>query len=296
MRVLAGLAAAIGLCVAFVPLAAAQAGPVPCARMDGKSLRDVHWQRTQRKHPLIGQVLKGDGPIALQGGACERTPLQQLIVEVWDTIRNGGIVLLGEVRDNPEHHAVRGDVLRPLFEKLASTRGLHPAAVFEHIRATQQPQLDRFYTKAARSRRLWRAADLLRELDWKNTGWPDGEIFYPLFDAALRSRMPILPGNADRQQMRELVRGDHAKATPEDKARLDLAGALSQPLLEALGAELVQSHCGVLPASAIPTMSLAQRYVDAHLAEATVAAARRHRGAFLLAGDGHVRTDRGVPF
>lgn len=43
-------------------------------------------------------------------------------------------------------------------------------------------------------------------------------------------------------------------------------------------------------------MNLAQRYTDAHLAEAVVRAAREKRGAFLLAGNGHVRTDRGVPW
>ena len=78
------------------------------------------------------------------------------------------------------------------LEKLAPTRGLRPGAVFEHIRTTQQAQLDRFYDKAARSRRLWRASDLLRELNWKDSGWPAAEIFYPLFDAALWARMPIL--------------------------------------------------------------------------------------------------------
>ena len=63
-----------------------------------------------------------------------------------------------------------------------------------------------------------------------------------------------------------------------------------------LASELAGSHCGALPAYRFPTMSLAQRYTDAHLAEALVKAAEKHGGAFLLAGNGHVRTDRGVPW
>ena len=43
-------------------------------------------------------------------------------------------------------------------------------------------------------------------------------------------------------------------------------------------------------------MSLAQRYVDAHMADVLVKAAEMHGAAFLLAGNGHVRTDRGVPW
>lgn len=266
-----------------------------CTRHDNTSLRDVHWQHGQQKHPLIGQVLKGEHPIAIASGACSRSPLQQLIVEVWDSIRGGGVVLLGEVHDNPEHHAVRGDILWPRLDRLLPTRDLRPAAVFEHISTSQQTQLDSFYRKAGRNRRLWRAPDLLRELDWKKSGWPAGEIFYPLFDAALWAREPIYPGNVVRERMRLLVRGE-APPEEEDIPRLKLAQDLPLPLLDALTEELAGSHCGVLPTSALGSMGLAQRYTDAHLAEALVKAAEKHNGAFLLAGNGHVRTDRGVPW
>jgi len=274
---------------------AAQAQTSPCARHDGTSFRDVHWQQKQPPHPLIGHVLKGDQPIAVSSDACTRSPLQQLIVEVWDTIRGGGIVLLGEVHDNPEHHAVRGDILRPRIDRMVPTKGLRPAAVFEHIRTSQQAGLDSFYRHAARSRRLWRAPDLINKLEWEKTGWPAAEMFYPLFDAALRAKQRIYPGNAVRERMRLLVRGQ-TEPTDEEAASLKLAQALPQPLLDTLASELEGSHCGMLPPSAIPGMSLAQRYADAHLADALVKAAEKHKGAFLLAGNGHVRTDRGVPW
>jgi uncharacterized iron-regulated protein len=291
LRVAAYTAAAF-VCVCLS--GAVEAQPAACQRLDGTSLRDVHWQHNQPRHPLAGQVFKGDRPIAIASDTCTRTPLQQLIVEVWDVVRAGGIVLLGEVHDNPEHHAVRGQILRPGLDKLRATEDAHPAAVFEHIRTPQQAQLDNFHAKAAASRRLWSAPDLLNELGWKDSGWPPAEIFVPLFDAVLRAKMPIVPGSAQRDRLRMLARGDLSSATPEEKARLEIAGAMPQPLLEALTAELSQSHCGVMPASAFGAMSLAQRYTDAHLADALVKAAARHGGAFLLAGNGHVRTDRGV--
>lgn len=266
-----------------------------CVRQDGTAMRDVHWRHQKPMHPLIGQVFKGDRPISITTDACTRTPLQQMIVEIWDTIRGGGIVLLGEVHDNPEHHAVRGDILWPRLDKMVPTKGLRPAAVFEHIRTGQQAQLDTFRRNAARSRRLWRAPDLLRELDWKASGWPPAEMFYPLFNAALWAKQPIYPGNAVRERMRLLVRGQD-QPTEEEATLLKLAQALPQPLLDTLAAELEGSHCGALPPTAIPIMSLAQRYTDAHLAEALVKAAEKHGGAFLLAGNGHVRIDRGVPW
>jgi uncharacterized iron-regulated protein len=293
LRVAAFFAAALA-CVCLS--GAVEAQQAACERLDGTSLRDVHWQHRQPPHPLMGQVFKGEQPIAIGDSACSRSPLQQLIVEVWDTIRAGGIVLLGEVHDNPEHHAVRGDILWPRLEPVISTRGLRPAALFEHIRASQQPQLDTFYAKAARSRRLWTAHDLLRTLDWDGSGWPRDAIFRPLFQAALSAKLPILPANAERERMRSLARGDRSGATSEELARLEIAQRMPAALLQALAVELEGSHCGLVPASAFGAMSLAQRYTDAHMAERLVAATGKHGGAFLLAGNGHVRTDRGVPW
>jgi len=92
------------------------------------------------------------------------------------------------------------------------------------------------------------------------------------------------------------VRGDRSDATGEELARIEMAERMPSALVDALGGELEASHCGMVPASALGAMSLAQRYVDAYMAEGLIAAARRHGGAFLLAGNGHVRTDRGVPW
>jgi uncharacterized iron-regulated protein len=294
MRRLAVLALAAAIGVMLFHPATAQA--TPCKRLDGTALRDELWRRQQPPHPLLGQVFKGDHPIAIAYDRCTRSPLQQLIVEVWGTIRGGGIVLLGEVHDNPEHHRVRGDILWPRLEPLLPTRDLTPGAVFEHIRTSQQLQLDQFYDRAARSRRLLRAPDLLRVLGWDSSGWPSGKMFEPLFDRALRAKLPILPGTPQRERARTLVRGDPADVTSAETASLGLARSLPQPLIDGLAAELEASHCGVVPASAFAAMSLAQRYTDAHLADRLAEAAQKHGGAFLLAGNGHVRSDRGVPW
>ena len=55
-------------------------------------------------------------------------------------------------------------------------------------------------------------------------------------------------------------------------------------------------HCGLMPASAFGNMNIAQRFRDAHQARALVDAAEANGSAFLLAGNGHVRTDRAVPW
>jgi uncharacterized iron-regulated protein len=291
----------IARCVAALGLslllpAGARAQVAECERPGGAALRDVHWRYVPPPHPLVGQVLKGDRAIPIAPDACTRTPLQQLIAELWQTLRGGGMVLLGEVHDNPEHHAVREDILWPRLDRIAPTAELRPAAVFEHIRTDQQAAVAGFYDKAARSRRLWRANDLLRELDWAGSGWPAAKMFYPLFDGALWAHLPIVPGNAPRERTRALAKSGKSALPADEQAKLEAAETMPAPLLDALLVELEASHCGVMPASAFANMSLAQRYTDAVLAEALLGGAKTQGAAFLLAGNGHVRTDRGVPW
>jgi uncharacterized iron-regulated protein len=52
-------------------------------------------------------------------------------------------------------------------------------------------------------------------------------------------------------------------------------------------------HCGKLPERVVPGMAAAQRARDAVMADALLA--RSAAGAVLIAGNGHVRRDLGVP-
>ena len=268
----------------------------PCSRPGGASFRDEFWRVNEPAHVLMGQVLKGETPIAIAPGGCVRSPLQQLIAEIWQAIGEGGVVLLGEVHDNPQHHLVRKDILWPRWDGGAPIANLTPGAVFEHIRADQRDSVARFYAEAARSRRRWMANDLLKMLGWEDSGWPAGKIFYPLYDGALWAKMPILAGDPPRERIRALARGDRSGIGEAELALLSLGEAMPHPLVDALNDELVASHCGVMPASAFASMNLAQRYRDAHLARALVDAAEANGAAFLLAGNGHVRSDRAAPW
>ena len=206
------------------------------------------------------------------------------------------IVLLGEVHDNPSHHAIRGGLavqlsgMRRIGGSLPST-----ALVFEHIRADQQPALDQFAEFNAKARRLGTAGDLFRLLDWDKSGWPDQKIFEPLFSAAIAGKLPILPGDPPRERVRAIAKGGDAALTDDERQRFKLDQPLDAKLQDALLGELEASHCGLMPKSAFGNMAVAQRYRDAHLADALAKAADKHGAAILLAGNGHVRKDRGVP-
>ena len=70
--------------------------------------------------------------------------------------------------------------------------------------------------------------------------------------------------------------------------------ALPPALLDAQQAEVRASHCGLLPESMLAPMARAQVARDVTMAETL----RAHRadGVVLLAGNGHVRRDIGVPY
>jgi uncharacterized iron-regulated protein len=250
----------------------------------------------RKRHELAGQVydvhrgklsdlahetakLRPDRTIQLEGGNFLYLP--------------EGIVLLGEVHDNPDHHQLRAWLIA---QKARLRPQWRPAVVFEQIRTDQQPALDRFKTLGRECCRLSTAVDLLRLLEWDKSGWPPAELFQPLFDAVLAGGLPILPGDPPRDRVRAVARGGAEALAVDERTRLGLDIPLPPALAEALDRELKDSHCGALPPQAIGGMALAQRYRDAHLAAALLDAAERHGSAVLIAGNGHVRADRGVPW
>jgi uncharacterized iron-regulated protein len=243
-----------------------------------------NWQswveEAQRQHALAGRVY--DPALG------RLSTLHQLALPP-----SPGIVLLGEVHDNPAHHRLRAWLIAESLQAHPSRR---PAVVFEHIRADQQPALDQFKALDRQCCRLTTAVELLGLLLWDKSGWPPAEIYRPLFDAVIAGSLPIYPGDPPRDRVRAVARGGLAALAAEEQAGLGLDASLPAPLAEALDRELADSHCGALPPQAIPGMALAQRYRDAHQAAALIAAAAAHGSAILIAGNGHVRSDRGVPW
>lgn len=203
-----------------------------------------------------------------------------------------GIILLGEVHDNPDHHRVQGWIV----ENTAASAKNRPAVVFEHIRTDQQSALDQFTALRAQAGQPAASGGLFRLLEWDKSGWPSQEMFAPLFDAVIRAGLTIYPASPPREQVRAVGRGQPSALSDEERARLKLDQPLPQPLADALAAELHEAHCGALSEAAIGAMSLAQRYRDAAFADALLAAADHHGSAILIAGNGHVRKDRGVPW
>lgn len=240
-------------------------------------------------HPLVGKVWASNGmawPAPL--GTCQQGPLTEVMTWAVRTLHSGGVVLLGEVHDNPDHHLLRAGIL------VADPNYPAPALVLEHIRDDQRPTLDRFAQSEAKARGT--PAQLFDLLEWDKSGWPDKAIFEPLFQAAIEAKLPILPGEPAPDAVRKVAREGEGALSPDERARLKLDVPLEPASQDALLTELEESHCGVMPRTAFGNMAVAQRYRDAHMADALVKAQAANTSAILLAGNGHVRSDRGVPW
>lgn len=190
------------------------------------------------------------------------------------SLKQGEFILLGELHDNPAHHADRAWLL----EKLAAAR---PVIVAEHLE---------------RGRSAAGEGELLPTLenagfDARNWRWP---LHRPLFEAARQSARALVGGNIERQTARAIVK-EKASALPADIAAAIAAAPLTENARQTLEQDLLDNHCGQIPASLIPGLSLAQRARDAAMALALEAAVKDGTPALLLAGNGHVRRDYGVP-
>ena len=239
------------------------------------------------------------------GKAAPVEPLTGDRVNSLTAILNSDFVLLGEVHDNPVHHRLQARFIAARHAD-RQPRGLsQTAVVFEHIEVGSQPVIDRFEASWRATRRpndqpppsaKDAARRLLQDLNWHNSGWPHGSIFSPIFNVVMERNIPMIAGNAARADVRRVAREGIDALPLTERNRLQLDKDLPAPLSSALRTVLKASHCGMLPASAIPNMAAAQRLRDATMATEMRRAAQLYGSAVLLAGNGHIRTDRAVPW
>ncbi len=187
------------------------------------------------------------------------------------------VVILGEVHDNPAHHAEQA-------ARVARTRP--KAIVFEMLTAEQ----------AARVTPLVRGdeAELEAALGWAESGWPDFSMYYPIFAAAPEAE--IYGAQVPRDAARAVIADGPAASFGEEAARYGLDRDL--PPQEQTARETLQkeAHCNALPAEMLPGMVAIQRLRDAVLARAAIEALEATGGPVaVITGNGHARRDWGVP-
>ena len=183
------------------------------------------------------------------------------------------VVLLGEVHDNALQHALRLQA----FESLLAG-GARPALVMEQFDRERQPVIDGLREKSPPP-----DADALIAAAG-GAGW-EWRFYRPFVALALEHGLPIVAANVSRDDARRVM------ATGLQASGFD--ADVAPDLLQSLATDIEDSHCGLIDDATARRMALAQVARD----QAMAAAVDRHagRGVLLLAGNGHVRTDAGVP-
>jgi len=191
--------------------------------------------------------------------------------ELLAAIRASDYALLGEQHDDPLHHRRRGELIAAL-----------PATAA--VIAEQLPRGAPVVFGSDLEASLVRSG-----FEPKGWGWP---LHEPLFAAIARANLPLRGGNLTRDDARRVAREGDA-ALPAGLAASLAAAPLAGAAQAVLDADLVQGHCGQLDAAQLSGVRRAQRARDASM----LAALRESGGkpAVLVAGNGHVRRDYGVP-
>lgn len=217
----------------------------------------------ERSHPLVGKLwLPGEGRFAS-------------VDEVVARARAAQVVLLGETHDNPDHHTLQAWMVRRI-----TAEGAKPLVAFEMITPDQAPALRRHLTDHPGD-----ADGLGPALAWEKSGWPDWALYRPIAAAALAADAPLAAANLTREQVRAIAKGEATDALPP----------LPAEQVALMENEIRGGHCGMLPEAAVTGMVRVQRSRDAVMAESLARGIAEGRGAVLIAGAGHVRTDHGVP-
>ncbi|GGD44922.1 ChaN family lipoprotein [Sinisalibacter lacisalsi] len=187
------------------------------------------------------------------------------------------IVVLGEVHDNPAHHAVQAEAVAALAPR---------AIVFEMLTEAQAARV--------RDDMLDDPAGLAEALEWSASGWPDFEMYYPIFAAA---RGAAVRGAAvPRDETRNAMRIGIPRAFGAEAEAYGLTGDLqAEELADRLNLQMA-AHCDALPLELLPGMVDLQRLRDAVLARAALDALAETGGpVVVITGNGHARKDWGVP-
>jgi uncharacterized iron-regulated protein len=186
------------------------------------------------------------------------------------------IILLGEVHDNPAHHDRQARALAALRPQ---------AVVWEMLTPDQAAGLPHD---------LADADAVALAVDWAASGWPDFALYHPLLLAAPEARH--LGAGVPREAARRAFGTPLAQVFGDGAARFGLDDDLPEAEAAARLADLMESHCNALPADILPGMLAAQRLRDGELARVALAALEVSGGpVVVITGNGHARTDWGVP-
>lgn len=262
--------------------------------------------------PALGRLLTGCCAWALATAALAQGPVALPRLDA-------PLLLLGEVHDSAAQHAARLRALQAVVD-----RGARPALLLEMIDREQQGAIDALQrpppsdgmnststaTNAATSTAtstatnaatnaattatspaatdddgaLDRRVDALIDAAGRSAGW-HWPFYRPYLRLALQHRLPIVAANVSRAEARRVIQLGLGATGFDAAVPADISLAQARAIED--------SHCGAIDSALAARLANAQVARDQFMARQILAHAGR--GVVLLAGNGHVRRDIGVP-
>jgi uncharacterized iron-regulated protein len=156
---------------------------------------------------------------------------------VADRARNAEVVYLGELHDNAQHHAIQARILETLLAD-----GSRPALAFEMVPETRQAALEAAVRSGADP------GEVNRQLEWSAQGWPDFAMYWPLFELARKSGLPVIATDLDPAVNRRIGRNGLG-AAGQDSARLRSAMPDDPTRDKAIAQRFRDAHCNQISES-----------------------------------------------
>ncbi|KAA0890762.1 ChaN family lipoprotein [Pusillimonas sp. ANT_WB101] len=195
------------------------------------------------------------------------------------------IVLLGEVHDNAQAHRQRTQALQQAMQD-----GWRPIIAMEQFDRQQQARLDEAMQTCTD------AQCVIQKAAPDAKGW-EWAYYEPVIDLALKHGLRVLAANLSRADAASIMQhGFSSVFSAEVTHELGLDAPLPLDLLQVQEHDVQQGHCGLLPEQIVNGMAQAQIARDAVMAFIVRQASQGgHKPVVLLAGNGHILKQSGVP-
>lgn len=224
-----------------------------------------------QNHPLVGKVWDGK-----QQKFIGQPQLLTAIIE-------SEYLLLGETHDNSEHHQHQAWVIDQL-----SNKKIKAGIAFEMISNKQAQLID--------NDKLISTDELFRKLTTHKSGWKYREYYMPVFESSIRAKYPLYAANLDRQSLLTII-SKGKEALPVELANQLADTPLPEHQITSLRKDIIESHCGMSKPEMVDAMLLGQRIRDVTMSNSLYRNKNQNTTTMvLIAGSGHVRKDRGVPY
>jgi uncharacterized iron-regulated protein len=232
------------------------------------------WQSpVLQDHPLVGRIWDAAAEAFVDPA------------ELAARLGGADVALLGEKHDNPDHHRLQAWAIEAM-----ARAGRRPLVAFEMIPRDAAGTLEAYLAEGGD------AAGLGPALAWQDSGWPDWALYRPIAEAALDAGLPLSASDLPRAERRQIAERGPGALPAGLRREWGLEAPWTEEMRAGLLEELSAAHCRVAPPEAFAALAEVQRARDAAMADTLADALSGHDGAVLIAGTGHTRPDRGVPW